>query len=588
MRRRQCQIRLGVTRIPVSVHVGLVWIVSLWSVRRFPSMAVATSSTNTNTRIRNYNKKKDTSTSFYDPSASLYQHKDGYLCLPNDGGCWDGEDQDEIIMDQIAKGALEDCYDILDDCDSRIAQLLSTSAPAANTSTHICQDDFFLESYCTVSCQACHTLTFTVPEEQSMERLRRQNYLWKRKLYLEGEDAEIYYGPYGPRFVERASVDSHKDTSTTTTTDFIEKLWSSKRSSRRTIIDAIGSDLGVPQYIINATESQISKVLQDARTYITDYVMTDDLYVNVRDKCRLHDPLCALWAVQGKCDDEDFWNTKLWDTCAPICGTCEELHYTARCPVNMNQRHAWYPGELHAMFTRIVNDPYIQEHHPVEVWSRPDYANNDTEETADYDIGPWLITLDNFVTPEEADRLIELGAAVGYERSEDVGAELEDGENDGVVSDFRTSSNAWCDPESCESDPLVDALVARVENITHLHRNYSEHMQLLQYQEGQHYDYHHDYIDIDKWRRVGVRILTVYFYLNDVEAGGETAFPELDLAVTPKKGRAVLWPSVDNDNPHERDWRTAHQALPVQKGIKYGANYWFHQRQFRVDFDKGC
>jgi prolyl 4-hydroxylase len=42
------------------------------------------------------------------------------------------------------------------------------------------------------------------------------------------------------------------------------------------------------------------------------------------------------------------------------------------------------------------------------------------EETANYKLGSWVITLDNFISDEEADRLIELGSEESYERSSDV------------------------------------------------------------------------------------------------------------------------------------------------------------------------
>jgi hypothetical protein len=34
----------------------------------------------------------------------------------------------------------------------------------------------------------------------------------------------------------------------------------------------------------------------------------------------------------------------------------------------------------------------------------------------------------------------------------------------------------------------------------------------------------------------GPRILTFFLYLSDVEEGGETSFPYLDIAIKPKKG----------------------------------------------------
>ena len=71
---------------------------------------------------------------------------------------------------------------------------------------------------------------------------------------------------------------------------------------------------------------------------------------------------------------------------------------------------------------------------------------------------------------------------------------------------------------------------------------------------------HHDYIEHNLNRQQGVRILTAYLYLNDVEAGGGTKFTGLDLTVMPKLGRALFWPSVFNDKPHEKDGRTNHQG----------------------------
>jgi hypothetical protein len=55
-------------------------------------------------------------------------------------------------------------------------------------------------------------------------------------------------------------------------------------------------------------------------------------------------------------------------------------------------------------------------------------------------------------------------------------------------------------------------------------------------------------------------------------------FPNLNLVVQPKKGSALIWPSVLDEDPNKKDERTEHGALPVKKGVKYGANAWIHQR----------
>ena len=64
--------------------------------------------------------------------------------------------------------------------------------------------------------------------------------------------------------------------------------------------------------------------------------------------------------------------------------------------------------------------------------------------------------------------------------------------------------------------------------------------------------------------------------------------PTTTQTVEPKRGRALVWPSVLNEDPNERDDRTKHAAMPVLAGEKYGANTWIHQRNFKESFKKRC
>lgn len=222
------------------------------------------------------------------------------------------------------------------------------------------------------------------------------------------------------------------------------------------------------------------------------------------------------------------------------------------------------------MFERLVSEP-IASKYPVTVLSKD----------------PWVVTLDNVVSEEEAKRMIELGGILGYERSQDVGKKNADGTYGSVVSTGRTSSNAWCDDACCE-DPVARKVMDRLSELTMISEKNSEFLQLLRYEPGQFYEDHHDYIEHNLGRQQGVRILTSYLYLNDVEAGGGTKFTGLNITVMPKRGRALFWPSVWDDEPNEKDGRTNHQALPVEAGIKYGANGWFHQYDFKTAYEDGC
>ena len=56
----------------------------------------------------------------------------------------------------------------------------------------------------------------------------------------------------------------------------------------------------------------------------------------------------------------------------------------------------------------------------------------------------------------------------------------------------------------------------------------------------------------------------------------------------PKKGRALLWPSVYSSNPFDSDNRMRHQALPVEAGTKFAANGWIHMYDYVTPQEKGC
>jgi prolyl 4-hydroxylase len=274
--------------------------------------------------------------------------------------------------------------------------------------------------------------------------------------------------------------------------------------------------------------------------------------------------------------------------CAPICQTCDFLTIEKRCPLDPDAPNAWGPGDLNEFFVNITTLPQFQKYEPIVI-SRPDYVNGDTEETADYQLGPWVAVLDNFVTAEEADRLIQLGREEGYQRSSDVGKINFDGTTESNINDGRTSKNAWCQ-NKCYNDTVAKQLVAKITDITHLPEENSEFLQLLSYTAGQYYRTHHDYIPHLRDRQAGVRLLTIFLYLNDVEEGGGTFFPMLSPPVTvfPKRGRALIWPSVLDEDPNAKDGRTLHSALVVEKGLKYGANAWIHMRDFKTPNLNGC
>jgi prolyl 4-hydroxylase len=321
-------------------------------------------------------------------------------------------------------------------------------------------------------------------------------------------------------------------------------------------------------------------------------VWNEDEFIKVRHKCKNTHEDCTFWAAVGECEE----NEKYMKTnCAPACYSCDLLDIRHRCPIEPDNVCIWKPGDLNTLFENIVDNAdgkgEYEKFNP-KALSRPKMSRNGTQvEGVEVD-GPWIVLLENFVSEEEADRLVEIGKQQGYERSADVGKEKPDGSHDSLVSEARTSHNTWCQEKSCYEDPMVKPVIERIAEVSKTGVQNSEYLQLLQYEPSQYYKQHHDYIGHHRDMPCGVRILTLFIYLNDVEEGGGTSFPLVNdgkgIIVQPKKGNAVLWPSVLDNEPESKDGRTEHEALPVLKGLKYGANAWIHSRDFKAAFEKNC
>jgi len=63
------------------------------------------------------------------------------------------------------------------------------------------------------------------------------------------------------------------------------------------------------------------------------------------------------------------------------------------------------------------------------------------------------------------------------------------------------------------------------------------------------------------------RFFAFFWYLNDVEEGGETVFPTLDLVVKPTKSTSFMFPPL---------WLYPHRGNPVTKGEKYLLSSYLH------------
>mmetsp|Transcript_25392 Transcript_25392/g.83994 ORF Transcript_25392/g.83994 Transcript_25392/m.83994 type:complete len:499 (+) Transcript_25392:200-1696(+) len=215
---------------------------------------------------------------------------------------------------------------------------------------------------------------------------------------------------------------------------------------------------------------------------------------------------------------------------------------------------------------------------------------------------PRVFLVADFLKPDECEYLIEFSKAkMGRSTIAEAGNEAKNG-----VGSARTSSTAWL---SKTADPLVAKIRTRVAELVKLPMELAEDMQVLHYSKNQHYWAHHDFFDPNIYRGFVTspgqnRFITVFFYLSDVEEGGETVFPFANgddrrvtdfadcsrgLKVKPKAGNAIIFYSMlakrqqeicpPDDLGCNLDVRSLHGGCDVIKGDKWAANYWIANKK---------
>lgn len=191
---------------------------------------------------------------------------------------------------------------------------------------------------------------------------------------------------------------------------------------------------------------------------------------------------------------------------------------------------------------------------------------------------PRVILFGNLLAPEECDQMIELSRRK-LARSTVVNAAT--GAYD--VHPDRTSSGTHFERGENE---LIVRLERRIAELVDLPLENGEPIQILHYTPGAEYKPHWDYFDpaLPGNEKVlamgGQRVATLVMYLNDVESGGSTVFPEVGLDVLPRKGNAVYFAYATQDGQLDR--RTLHGGSPVIAGEKWIATKWLRQREYRA------
>ncbi|XP_060576075.1 uncharacterized protein LOC132733449 [Ruditapes philippinarum] len=237
---------------------------------------------------------------------------------------------------------------------------------------------------------------------------------------------------------------------------------------------------------------------------------------------------------------------------------------------------------------------------------------------------PPIFEIPNFLSDEDCDYIIERSREKGLNKSSIFGTK-NDTETGSHYGTFRESFSSYLRKDDVEEEffsRLHDRL-AKLLRIPKKIVQWSENLSIGMYKPGGHYHAHQDSneassdtpccfqklcFDSNGTKTTFIeccrlcRFATVLYYLNDVEEGGETAFPFADLSygemvkkgetdwenltshchsaslvIKPEKGKALLWYNHPLDSRgyiSSVDKRSYHGGCEVIKGTKWIATNW--------------
>jgi prolyl 4-hydroxylase len=189
---------------------------------------------------------------------------------------------------------------------------------------------------------------------------------------------------------------------------------------------------------------------------------------------------------------------------------------------------------------------------------------------------PCIAVIENILSDEECDELVRRSADK-LKRSTIV-----DPASGSFAVIAERSSDGTFFP--LEDDAFIARIDRRIAALMNAPVANGEGLQILHYRTGGQYTPHFDYFPLDDPGSAahvstgGQRIATLVMYLNDVDDGGATVFPELKLTVGPKKGAGVYFEYCNSRG--QVDPLTLHGGMPVLAGEKWIATKWLRQRRY--------
>ncbi|ADO67383.1 putative prolyl 4-hydroxylase alpha subunit [Cafeteria roenbergensis virus] len=184
---------------------------------------------------------------------------------------------------------------------------------------------------------------------------------------------------------------------------------------------------------------------------------------------------------------------------------------------------------------------------------------------------PLIYYVDNVLNKQECYHIIKI-------TSNKLKPALVSGNSRGFLSTGRTGTNCWL---SHKNDEITFNIALKITNLVNKPLENAENFQVLHYSTNQKYEYHYDAFPIDNSEKAkrclkkgGQRLLTALIYLNNVTKGGETEFKNLNIKITPKIGRILVFENTLQNSLNKHP-DSLHSGKQVIEGEKYVINLWF-------------
>ena len=121
----------------------------------------------------------------------------------------------------------------------------------------------------------------------------------------------------------------------------------------------------------------------------------------------------------------------------------------------------------------------------------------------------------------------------------------------------------------------------------------AESFQIIYYGQTQEYRQHFDSWEhngsdktLNCMKYGGARMVTALCYLNNVTKGGGTKMTKLNITISPKKGKLLIFHNTLSLTNNTRNLLSEHAGLPVEAGEKYAFNLWFKECKAKTLYSK--